>query len=123
MSLSGRDRQALSSIEDELAESDPGLAELLGGFSTLMAGQDMPAVERGPAGWRRVVGGLARWLHCLTRPRHVGRLSWLPATLVLWLALVCTFVAVALAASHAHLHGACSTVRPARCAPYTPLLR
>jgi len=39
MSLSAREQQALESIEDGLAESDPGLASRLGIFSRLASGR------------------------------------------------------------------------------------
>jgi hypothetical protein len=42
MSLSAREQQALESIEDGLAESDPGLASRLGIFSRLASGEEMP---------------------------------------------------------------------------------
>ena len=48
MSMSSRDRQALSSIEDELSESDPRLSRLFDEFSERMAGKKMSTPERGP---------------------------------------------------------------------------
>ena len=48
MSMSARDRQALSSIEDELSESDPRLSRLFDEFSERMAGKKMSTPERGP---------------------------------------------------------------------------
>jgi hypothetical protein len=42
MSLSAREQQALESVEDGLAESDPGLASRLGIFSRLASGEEMP---------------------------------------------------------------------------------
>ncbi len=119
MSLSAHDRQALSSIEDELNESDPGLAHLLDGFSKLMADEEMPPAERSAAGWRRVASGLARWLRGLAKPRRARRgPSWLPTVLVLWLLLIGTVVA-AIAASHIGTSGACATVVPTQCALHT----
>jgi hypothetical protein len=115
MSLSARHRQALHSIEEGIAESDPGLAGLLREFSRMMAGEEMPTAERGPAGRRRI----ARLLHRITRRRRVPGPSWLPTMLVLWLLLIGTFVA-ALAVSHIGLRGPCSTVIPTRCAVYNP---
>jgi hypothetical protein len=115
MSLSARHRQALNSIEEELAESDPGLAGLFGQFSTMMAGERMPAAERGPAGRRAV----ARLLRHLGRRRRIPGPSWLPTMLVLWLLLIGTFVA-ALAVSHIGNRGPCSTVIPTQCAVHNP---
>jgi hypothetical protein len=126
MSLSARHRQALSSIEDEFAASDPRLARLFDEFSLRMAGEKMPAAERGRAGWRRFISGPRRWLRRLTRPRHArprhARQSWLPTTLVVSFLLIGTVVA-ALVVSHVGIHGACATVLPtqAQCAQHTPL--
>jgi hypothetical protein len=122
MSLSARDRQELSSIEDKLAHSDPWLAKLLNGFSTLMAGQAMPAAER--AAWRHTVSGLARWRRAVTRRHHAcGWAGWLPAVLVLSVVLVCTVVVVALAASHAGGSRGCSVLVAEHCASQAPLQR
>lgn len=61
MSLSARDRQALDSIEDRLAGSDPGLASLLDTFARLEAVEEMPAREDiragGPPPAARAPGG------------------------------------------------------------------
>jgi hypothetical protein len=122
MSLSARDQQALSSIEDEFAESDPRLAHLFDEFSRQRAGEKMPSPERGPAGWRRVVSGPSRWLRRLRRSRH-ARPSWLPTLLVVSFLLIGTVV-VALVVSHVDIHGACATATPiqAQCGPHSPLL-
>jgi hypothetical protein len=116
MSLSARDRQALSSIEDEFAESDPRLARLFDEFSQRMAGEKMPAAERGPAGWRRIAGRPRRWFRRLGRPRHAHP-SWLPTMIVVSLLLVGSVVA-AVVVGHVGSHGGCPTVTPtpARCA-------
>ena len=49
MSLSAREQQALASITDRLARSDPQLASLLGAFSRHASGEEMPGAED-PAG-------------------------------------------------------------------------
>jgi hypothetical protein len=120
MSLSSRDRQALSSIEDEFAESDPRLAGLFDKFSHRMAGEKMPT-ERGPASWRRVARAPSRWLRRLTRPRY-GRPSWLPTVLVVSFLLICTVVA-AVVVSFVGIHGSCATVTSTQpqCGLHTPL--
>ena len=46
MSLHEPHRQALGSIEDGLAGSDPSLASMLSIFSRLAAGEEMPADEK-----------------------------------------------------------------------------
>jgi len=48
MSLNEPHRQALGSIEDGLAGSDPKLASMLNIFSRLAAGEGMPAREKDP---------------------------------------------------------------------------
>lgn len=121
MSLSARDRQALSSIEDELSESDPRLSRLFDEFSERMAGKEMSTPERGPAGWRRITGAPYRWLRRLVRPRHALP-SWLPTMLVVSFLLIST-VAAALVVSHIGIHGGCATATPtqAQCGVHTPL--
>ncbi|MGH3121250.1 MAG: hypothetical protein ACRDND_09550 [Streptosporangiaceae bacterium] len=54
MSLSKWERQALGSIEDGLTGSDPPLASLLGNFSRLALGEEMPVREKIRALRRRV---------------------------------------------------------------------
>jgi len=46
MSLNEPQRQALGSIEDGLAGSDPRLASMLNIFSRLAAGEEMPVREK-----------------------------------------------------------------------------
>jgi hypothetical protein len=124
MSLSARDRQALSSIEDEFAESDPRLSRLFDDFSQRVAGERMPAAERGPAGWRRVTSAPRRCLRRhQRRPRHAYP-SWLPTMLVVSFLLIGTVVA-ALIVSHVGINGACPTATPtqAQCGLHTPLPR
>jgi hypothetical protein len=124
MSLSARDRQELSSIEDGIAQSDPRLAGLLNGFSKLMAGQAMPAAERGRAAGRRAVSGLARWRRGVTRRHHAcGWDGWLPAVLVLSVVLICTVFVLALTADHAGVSRGCSVLVAAHCASQAPLQR
>jgi hypothetical protein len=45
MSLSGRQRQVLDSIEEGLAQSDPDLVRLLATFTRLASGEKMPVRE------------------------------------------------------------------------------
>ena len=54
MGMSERGRQALGSIEDGLAGSDPALASMLGIFSRLTSGEEMPAREKIQVGRRAV---------------------------------------------------------------------
>ena len=46
MSLSPKEQQALASIEDGLAGSDPKLASLLATFARLASGEEMPVREK-----------------------------------------------------------------------------
>ena len=121
MTLSARDRQALSSIEDEFSESDPRLSRLFDEFSQRMAGKRMSTPEFGPAGWRRIAGAPSRWLRGLVHPRH-ARPSWLQAMLVVSFLLIGT-VTAALFVSHIGVHGACGTATPtqAECGVHAPL--
>lgn len=53
MSLSPREQQALDSIADGLAGSDPKLASLLVTFTRLTAAEEIPVREKIRAGWRQ----------------------------------------------------------------------
>jgi hypothetical protein len=133
MSMSARDRQALSTIENELGESDPWLADLLDEFSRRTAGAAMPAVERIRGKWLR---GLARqrmlWRRgkrlrgrTRQRPRQRSlrrRVKWLPGVLVLWLLLVSAVVVVVLAAFNGGISSECPALAASHCAAQ-PLLR
>jgi hypothetical protein len=55
MSLSAWEQQALNSIKDGLADSDPELAALLTTFTELASGQEMPTRERVRASSRRAI--------------------------------------------------------------------
>jgi hypothetical protein len=55
MSLSAREQQALESIEDGLAGSDPGLASRLGIFSRLASGEEMPEAMKSSRSGRRLL--------------------------------------------------------------------
>ena len=66
MSLNQLETQALGSIADGLAGSDPRLASMLTIFSRLAAGEDMPArektrVRRGRAPARNRAAGTRGW--------------------------------------------------------------
>jgi len=64
MSLSAREQQALDSIEDEMAGSDPKLASLLATFARLASGEEMPVREKSQVlqrhATRRPHGGSSR---------------------------------------------------------------
>ena len=86
MSLSAREQDALDSIKDRLASSDPTLVARLTIFARLAAGEEMPAREKIQAGSRAVRG---------PRPRDTR--PGLPrAALLLWLVTTFALIAVAL---------------------------
>jgi len=91
MSLSAREQQALESIEDGLAESDPGLASRLGIFSRLASGEEMPERDeiqpiRPSATDRLDRNRSPRRIVVLRSPRRLcRRLGWHRAAVLLWL--------------------------------------
>ena len=105
MSFTELERQALGSIADGLAGSDPRLASMLTIFSRLAAGEEMPArektrVRRGRPAVRRPRrarryprGGMA-----FPRPRRrYPRLGWPQAMLVLWAVISAALLTASLA--------------------------
>ena len=86
MSLNQLETQALGSIADGLAGSDPRLASMLAIFSRLAAGEEMPA-RRYPR--RGVAFPHAR--------RRYARLGWQQAMLVLGAVISAAMLAAALA--------------------------
>jgi hypothetical protein len=95
MGINERERQALRSIEDRLAGSDPPLASMLAKFARLTSGEEMPAWEKIRARsrqvlTRRVLGRQRRERRrphraAPLRPAHRLQLArgWQPAMLVL----------------------------------------
>ena len=113
MSLSAWEQQALDSIRDGLAASDPRLG-LLSEFSRLVSGEEMPpreAIRAGP--WRA-----ARRPRRKRRRHRAGQVSWhvqrvrqllgsrRPA-LLLWLAITAVLIAVALALNSGNAPATC----------------
>ena len=103
MSVSERERQALSSIEHDLAGSDPALVSMLGIFSRLTSGEEMPAderirIQRGrPAAYRPRRARHPRRGIALPQPRRRhARLGWQQAMLLLWVVISAGLLAVAL---------------------------
>jgi Protein of unknown function (DUF3040) len=88
MGLSAWEQQALDSIKNGLAGSDPDLAALLSEFNRLASGEEMPEREKIRAGSRRA------------RPRLRRAARWLSrfqlAVLVLSLLTTAAVIAVAL---------------------------
>ena len=91
MSLTELERQALGSIADGLAGSDPRLASMLNIFSRLAAGEEMPVrektrVRRGRLAAHRRRRARRGYRRGITRPqarRRYPRLGWQQAMLVL----------------------------------------
>lgn len=109
MSLNAREQQALDSIKDRLAGSDPELATLLSAFTRLASGEDMPDREKVPARsrWalrrslagRRRSGAGGRW----------QRLGLLRAALLLsWVLTTAALIGVAVVLSTGGGHGTCT---------------
>jgi hypothetical protein len=106
MSLSERDRQVLTSVEDELASSDPKLASMLACFSRLAVGEEMPAHETIHSGWRRAAARSGRAVPSPGRrgrpppARARWRLGWTRKVVALWLVISLALIAAALAVRH-----------------------
>jgi hypothetical protein len=98
MSLSAWEQQALDSIKNGLAGSDPELAALLSAFNRLASDGEMLDRERIKTGSRRAMRRLrhARWRSSFRRVRQ--RLGFRRVALLLWLLTTAALIAaVALA--------------------------
>ena len=93
MSISAWEKQALDSIKDSLACSDPTLVARLTIFTRLASGEEMPAREKIHAGSGRTV--------------RRSRLGVQQAVLLLWLVTTVALIAVALA-YHRGSQGTCT---------------
>jgi hypothetical protein len=97
MSLSAREQDALDSIKDRLASSDPTLVARLAIFARLAAGEEMPAREKIQASSRAV-----------RRSRPGDTRPGLPrAALLLWLVTTFALIAVALTSNRGTI-GTCT---------------
>jgi len=120
MSISARERQALDSIENDLAASGPELAAKLAVFARLTAGEEMPQRERLWRGARAPKAGSARAGVCADtargRERRISRmLSRRAAWRLLWLALIVALFALALTANHGAGKAMCMAAPTAAC--------
>ena len=121
VSLSAWEQQALDSIRDGLAGSDPGLAALLVGFTRLADGEEMPAREKVRTGSRRALRRLqcARWRARLHRASL--RLGFRRPALLLWLlTTVVLIAAVAVAVNVGGGHTTCPETAVMICTGPTP---
>jgi hypothetical protein len=109
MSLSAWEQQALDSIKDGLASSDPTLVARLSMFARLASGEEMPAREK------IQVGSTA-----LRPPPPVRRrLGLQGAALLLWLVTTIALIAVALVYSREGSHDTCTGTLVSFCASGT----
>jgi Protein of unknown function (DUF3040) len=108
MSLSAWEQQALDSIKDGLAGSDPELATLLSAFTRLVSGERIPDGQPFRAGSRRALRRLrrARWRSSLRRAGQ--RLGVQRAALLLWLLATGVVIAVVLVLNAGGGHGSCT---------------
>ena len=121
MSLSAWEQQALDSIKDGLAGSDPELAALLSAFTRLASGEKMPGREKARAGSRRALRRLRRARWRSTARRVFRRLGLQRAVLLLWLlTTTAAAIAVALAPSAGGDHGTCTETAAMTCISPAP---
>lgn len=103
MSLSPWEQDALDSIKDGLADSDPGLVARLGMFTRLAAGETMPVREKLQVVSRQAVQRGARRSRRLYVGVGAGR-----AMLLVWLVATLTLISAALASNRASGPGTCA---------------
>jgi hypothetical protein len=106
MSLSAWEQQALDSVKDGLARSDPRLVARLTIFTRLASGEEMPAREKIHVGLRRPVR------RSRPEPPHTRRLyqrlGMQQAMLLLWLVTAVALIAVAVAYNRGGSQGTCT---------------
>jgi hypothetical protein len=120
MSLSAREQQALDSIKDGLAGSDPELAALLSAFTRLASGEEMPDREKIRASSRQALWRLrrARWRSSVARMSR--RLGIQRIALLLWLLTTAALIAFALVLNASGDHGTCAETVAMVCVDPTP---
>jgi hypothetical protein len=99
MSLSAWEQDALDSIKNDLADSDPALVERLAMFTRLASAEEMPVREKIQA----VKQGVARRRRRLYQRLGVGR-----AMLLVWLVTTLTLITAAVASSRGSSPGTCA---------------
>jgi len=126
MSLSPKEQQALASMEDGLAGSDPKLASLLATFARLASDEEMPVREKNRAIRHRATrrphrNQSQRRGNARRDVRRLGlRLGWPQTMLLLWLAFTIALVAVALILNRDSHNGPCTGSWPMVCAHQAP---
>jgi hypothetical protein len=104
MSLSTWEQQALDSIKDELAGSDPELTALLTTFSQLAADEEMPARVTLRARSRRAVQSSRQ------KRRRTGQAYqrlYLRYALLVWFVMTATIIGAAVTLSRGNVQSAC----------------
>ena len=96
MSLSGREQDALDSIKNGLASSDPTLVARLTIFARLASGEEMPTREKIDA----------RPLHAGRADQRLGLRQTVP--MLLWLVTTVALIAVALVCNRGGSQGTCT---------------
>lgn len=123
MSLSAWEWQALNSIRDQLADSDPQLTALLISFTELASGESMPARERVRPSSRRAVVRSYRKRQYQGRARALRMYRNLMSrwALLLWLLVTAVLISVAVALSRGDSgDAACTGYWSAICAHPAP---
>ena len=112
MSLSAREQQALDSIKDGLASSDPTLVARLTIFTRLATGEEMPAREKILAGPGRAFPPNSRHPRRDEVPGHAHRmyqrLGLQRAAVLLWLVITLALIVVALVFNRDGTPGTCT---------------
>jgi hypothetical protein len=122
MSLSAWEQDALDSIRDGLADSDPALAARLTMFTRLASGEAMPVRDKIQAASRRMVRrraarrNPARQTGAGRTRRMYQRLGVQRTMLLLWLVTTTALIAVALASSRVGGHLTCTGTWGTLCA-------
>ena len=123
MSLSAWEWQALNTIRDQLADSDPQLTALLTSFTELASGESMPMREKIRPSSRRAVGRSCRRRRYRGRARALLMKQHLTArrAFLLWLAVTAVLISIAVALSRGDGgHVACTGYWSASCAHPAP---
>jgi hypothetical protein len=112
MSLSPWEQQALDSIKNRLAGSDPELAAMLATFTQLTTGEEMPVAEEITAGSRQANRRYVR--------RFYQRLDLRWAVVSLWLLVTVAVISIALALTSGPSRGTCTESWAATCISPVP---
>ncbi len=127
MSLSAREQQALDSIHEELAKSDPQLTAILAAFTRLVSNEDMPTREtirqsswRAIGGsWRRRRDGPRSAANRWTRPPR-RRPSFTQAVLIMYLLITAGLIVMGVVLGPGSSHSGCPSLLAMPCASPAP---